>query len=305
VAGIRDRYGDDRTFSVPILANAAMAGLVPWREVSALPFEATMIPQRFFHWLQLPVVSYAVPALVAMGQVKFIQDPPRNPISRWLRSMAVKPSLRLLEKMQPQSGGFLEAVPLTSFVVMALINAGQGGHPVVERGIGFILASARNGCSWPIDTNLATWNTTLTINALGQAWPEGWKTTEQWRSIMRWVLSCQYLERHPFTNAAPGGWGWTNLSGAVPDADDTPGALLALRHLSHQVSWTSGEQTEIADAAGRGVDWLLGLQNRDGGWPTFCRGWGRFPFDRSGADITAHVIRGLLAWKTVHRARDM
>ena len=48
-----------------------------------------------------------------------------------------------------------------------------------------------------------------------------------------------------------------------------------------------------------GVRWLLGLQNRDKGWPTFCRGWGKLPFDRSGTDITAHVIRGLLAWKDI------
>ena len=41
---------------------------------------------------------------------------------------------------------------------------------------------------------------------------------------------------------------------------------------------------------------MLKLQNRDGGWPTFCRGWGKLPFDRSGTDITAHVIRGLNCW---------
>lgn len=43
--------------------------------------------------------------------------------------------------------------------------------------------------------------------------------------------------------------------------------------------------------------WLLKLQNRDGGWPTFCRGWGKLPFDRSGADLTAHVLRALWAWQ--------
>jgi squalene-hopene/tetraprenyl-beta-curcumene cyclase len=42
---------------------------------------------------------------------------------------------------------------------------------------------------------------------------------------------------------------------------------------------------------------LLGLQNRDGGWPTFCRGWGKLPFDRSGADLTAHALRALWAWR--------
>src|SRR5262245_61595651 len=36
---VRQRYGKDRTFSVPILMTSALAGLVPWSEVPALPFE--------------------------------------------------------------------------------------------------------------------------------------------------------------------------------------------------------------------------------------------------------------------------
>src|SRR5947208_457442 len=30
--------------------------------------------------------------------------------------------------------------------------------------------------------------------------------------------------------------------------------------------------------------------------PTFCRGWGALPFDRSSPDITAHTLRAWLAW---------
>jgi squalene-hopene/tetraprenyl-beta-curcumene cyclase len=30
--------------------------------------------------------------------------------------------------------------------------------------------------------------------------------------------------------------------------------------------------------------------------PTFCRGWGTLPFDRSGADLTAHALRAWNAW---------
>jgi squalene-hopene/tetraprenyl-beta-curcumene cyclase len=52
-------------------------------------------------------------------------------------------------------------------------------------------------------------------------------------------------------------------------------------------------------AARQGVQWLLALQNRDGGWPTFCRGWGKLPFDRSGADLTAHAMRALHVWRDV------
>jgi squalene-hopene/tetraprenyl-beta-curcumene cyclase len=77
----------------------------------------------------------------------------------------------------------------------------------------------------------------------------------------------------------------------VPDADDTAGALLALRGLNPQVD----EGT--LRAASVGIIWLLDLQNRDGGIPTFCRGWGTLPFDRSSPDLTAHALRAWLVWQ--------
>ena len=43
--------------------------------------------------------------------------------------------------------------------------------------------------------------------------------------------------------------------------------------------------------------WLLDLQNRDGGMPTFCRGWTGLPFDRSGPELTAHAVRAWCAWR--------
>ena len=88
----------------------------------------------------------------------------------------------------------------------------------------------------------------------------------------------------------PGAWAWSDLEGAVPDADDTPGALLALHHLA-------GDDARVPAAAARGVAWLLGLRNRDGGEPTFCRGWGKLPFDRSADDITAHTLAGWACWQ--------
>lgn len=294
IPAIRKRYGKDKTFAVPILANCAMAGIVPWNEVSALPFEAACVPQRFYHLMQMPVVSYAVPALVAIGQVKFFKDPPRNPLMRMIRKASVGRSLKVLDRMQPASGGFLEAVPLTCFVSMALIQSGRAEHAVVQNGIRFILDSFRSEGTWPIDTNLATWNTTLSLNALSQDWPQDRCT---WDTTLDWLISCQYEDVHPFTGAAPGGWGWTDLSGSVPDADDTPGALLALANLRDQVEFDHANQSRILKSVKAGIRWLLDLQNRDRGWPTFCRGWGRFPFDRSGSDITAHVLRALLAWK--------
>jgi squalene-hopene/tetraprenyl-beta-curcumene cyclase len=75
----------------------------------------------------------------------------------------------------------------------------------------------------------------------------------------------------------------------VPDADDTAGALLALHTLA-------GDRSDVRAAAERGVGWLIGLANRDGGVPTFCRGWGKLPFDRSSPDLTAHALAALTRW---------
>ncbi|MGI9515592.1 MAG: prenyltransferase/squalene oxidase repeat-containing protein [Pirellulaceae bacterium] len=295
VEALRRRYGKDKTFAVPILANCAIAGIVPWQEVPALPCEAVLVPQPCYRFVHLPVVSYAIPALVAIGQAKFICDPPRNPLTRITRKMSMRRGMKVLEKMHPTSGGFLEAIPLTCFVAMSLAHTGRADHTVTHQCLRFVDESFRDEGdtgTWPIDTDLATWNTTLAINALGTG-----DTDHLSADLLDWLLDCQYRTVHPFTGAAPGGWGWSDLSGAVPDADDTPGALLALRKWMDSPDVDDETKQRIRESARLGIDWLLGLQNRDKGWPTFCRGWGRLPFDRSGCDITAHVIRALVAWR--------
>lgn len=290
--GLRRRYGADKTFAVPILTNYALAGLVDWSQVAPLPFELACVPQSWYRFVRMPVVSYAIPALVAIGQARHFRAPSRNPLLRALRSAAVPRSLQVLERMQPASGGYLEAIPLTSFVVMSLAGTGRTAHAVCRRGLRFLLDSVRPDGSWPIDTNLATWNTTLALNALAAS---GEDIAEL--DLLDWLLECQHRERHPFTGAEPGGWGWSDLSGAVPDADDTPGALLALAAWRDARSCRRVDLTRMEEAASLGCRWLLNLQNRDGGWPTFCRGWGQLPFDRSGADLTAHALRALAAWR--------
>ena len=86
----------------------------------------------------------------------------------------------------------------------------------------------------------------------------------------------------PFERSRPAG---------VPDADDTSGVLLALHHLDPHSS-------PVRAVAVSGLNWLLGLQNRDGGVPTFCRGWSNLPFDHSCPDITAHTLAAWSAWQS-------
>ncbi len=289
-------YGNDRTFSAPILTMCALAGRLgngreAWQHVKALPFELAACPPTWWKRLRLPVVSYALPALIAVGQARYHFSPPVCPVTRLVRRLAQRPTLKRLTSLQPESGGFIEATPLTSFVTMSLAAIGQAHHEAVARAVEFLTRSARADGSWPIDTNLATWVTTLATCALAAA-PDfaAILPSEDRRRILDWLLGQQHRRVHPYTYAAPGGWAWTNLSGGVPDADDTAGALLALRHLA-------ADDPRARDAAAAGAAWLLDLQNRDGGLPTFSRGWGKLPFDRSSPDLTAHALAAWAAWR--------
>ena len=85
-AAIADRYGKDRTFSAPILTACTLAGAFGpdtgvWTRVPQLPFELAVCPPQWFKWLRLPVVSYALPALIAIGQVRHSFRPTRKPLA--------------------------------------------------------------------------------------------------------------------------------------------------------------------------------------------------------------------------------
>lgn len=293
-AAALEAYGQDRTFSAPILTMCAIAGRLggdPWQFVPQLPFEWAVLPHPAFRFLRLSMVSYAIPALIAIGLARHGKAPQGTPAIEWYRTAFVPSVLRVLARCQPPRGGFLEAAPLTGFVAMGLCAAGLRKHPVARQCARFLTETARLDGSWPIDTDLAVWVTTQAINAL-EGGGSGGSTALPVRdtgTLRAWLLSRQYRTEHPFTHAAPGGWGWTHRDGGVPDADDTAGVLLALHNLGcHDADGRA--------AAMAGVKWLLNLQNTDGGMPTFCRGWGRLPFDRSCPDITAHVLRAFDAW---------
>jgi len=286
---ITDSYGGDRTFSVPILTMCAMSGKLgsgkkAWSLVKPLPFEMALAPHSLLKRLRLTVVSYALPALIAIGQARHHNLPSLNPVVKLIRNLARKKTLDLLCSIQPESGGFLEAAPLTSFVVMSLAELGQHDHPVKREGVEFLVNTAREDGSWPIDTNLATWLTTLAINSLavGDDFIERFSDTER-EDLSCWLMAQQNMQIHPYTRSDPGGWAWTDLSGGVPDGDDTPGAIIALCNL--------GVKNENVDRSVKmGLKWLTNLQNSDGGIPTFCRGWGKLSFDKSSPDLTAHAI---------------
>ncbi len=283
---ILDHYKTDYTFSVPILTMCALCGIPRengFQRIPQLPFELALLPQKFYRLLNLSVVSYAVPALIAVGIV-ISKKKKTGKLAKWIRLGAERKAIRILQKSMPESGGFLEAIPLTAFVALSLINADYRDLDVVEKGIAFLKRTQRNDGGWPIDVDLSTWVSTLSVKALGNRIDKV-LNAEQKKKLTAHFLSIQNKTIHPFNGTSPGGWGWTNYSGSVPDCDDTPGVILALLRLN--------AREKVRQEVIAGAEWLLKLQNADGGFPTFSKGWGKLPFDQSCADLTGHCFLAL------------
>ena len=252
IKGVLAYYGSDLTFSAPILVMCALAGIISsWDEIPQLPFEVSVLPQKMFRFFQLPVVSYAIPALIAVGILRY-----KKGKKSWLspiRKSFIGKSLEVLIKLQPENGGFLEAAPLTAFVSMCMSAAGYKEHITTQKAAGFLTGNVREDGAWPIDTDLSCWVTALSVRAMGDEMPDK-------QGLAEIIKKNAFAFEHPFTGAKEGGWAWSDLPGAVPDADDTAGALVALHILS------DGRYTP---EVGKGIEWLLALQNNDGGMPTF------------------------------------
>ncbi len=129
-----------------------------------------------------------------------------------------------------------------------------------------------------------------------------------------WILSKQILGPGDWQvknkDAEPGGWAFEFRNDFYPDVDDTAFVLMALQ----RVKFPDAKRMEAATR--RGVQWLLSMQNRDGGWGAFDRDNDRrflcnIPFadhnamiDPSTADVTARVLEclGRFGWPADHPA---
>jgi squalene-hopene/tetraprenyl-beta-curcumene cyclase len=289
IAGIRRQCGGDPAILSAVLGTLALAGLIPWKGVPPLAYELAWLPRPLRHPRDARA-GFIEPIRVGIGQARFFHRWPRNPLTLVARGVSVGRSLKALAIVQPPSGGFLEAVPWTAFLVMGLAATGRAEHPVARRGLGFLLDSVRDDASWPIVTNLSVTNTSLSINALASASGDVGAL-----GCLDWLLGCQHRETCRLTGTPSGGWSCSDSSGYLPDTDNTAGALLALSVLLK--SGGGVHRPRIESAAYAGIHWLLALQNADGGWPAFRRGSRLGRREPSGAELTARALRALRAWQ--------
>ena len=345
VAGLRRRFGRYKTYLAPILANCALADMAPWRQVPTLAFEWLSLPQRWQRDVAAPASRIALPIVMSVGLAKFHNDPPHNPLMRLVRRSLRKKTLAALEALQATDNSFLASPLATAFVVMNLASIGCQEHPIVERGVEFLLASVRADASWSIATNLATTNTALALESLmadrppmpvsgSVEWHEhhnsgsqasNWHDTatandmavqaehdvhqaanveigELSKACVDWLLETQRTSPSKLTAAPAGGWGASDSAGAEPNTIATAGALVTLAHACRiDADMHRGRVERVASL---GVNWLLAMQNDDGGWPTYCRNEDSQPLDASGIDPTAHAVRALAAWLRFWRSES-
>ncbi|HKQ85167.1 MAG TPA: squalene--hopene cyclase [Candidatus Acidoferrales bacterium] len=128
----------------------------------------------------------------------------------------------------------------------------------------------------------------------------------------RWLLENQVLSGGDWQaknrKGAPGGWAFEFRNDVYPDVDDTAFVLMGLCRVALP------EEERLRGAVRRGIDWLLSMQNRDGGWGAFdhennLQFLNNIPFadhnamlDPSTADVTARVVEclGHMGWSANH-----
>ncbi len=174
----------------------------------------------------------------------------------------------LLAAAQGRDGSWEQNVLATVVILMAL--SGCGAAPEAVRcGVRFLLSQVREDGGLPFIRDEDIWVTALASLTLVESSAGG----HQLRASENYLLAQQL---------ACGGWGYT-AGVSQPDADDT---AVVLSFLTRQRS------PQAARAARMARDWLLNLQNDDGGFPAFIRG------APSEVEITAKCIRALLGWAT-------
>lgn len=276
VAAVRGVHGGDQSFAVPVLIYCALAGRIPWELVPRLPHELALLPSAWYTVLPR-VVPYALPVLIATGLVTHRFRPTRQPLWRGLREVTREPALRRLGELQPDRGAFLQAIAAAGLVAACLLPLYGPRQPVVARCREFLRETVREDGSWPVVRDMSVWVTAGAMRALQVA---GGLTREEDQQTREWLWRARRGEAKGSVSA-PQGWGSTHLPGPPADADDTAAALLVL----------------AGDGAGDGVEggvaYLLSLQNREGGWATFCRGQRKLLYEVSCPDLTAHALLAL------------
>ncbi len=220
-----------------------------------------------------------------------------------LRAHALRVCERWVLEHQEESGDWAGIFPPMLNGVLALHLA---GHPLdsspVRRGLEAIERfGIQDGEGFRVEAcQSPVWDSALTLIGLADAGHDG--RDPRLARVRRWLEAKQILEDHGDwkvfnRRGRPGGWSFEHVNTWYPDVDDTAAVILAF--LKTDPASRDGEVLR------RGVDWMLSMQNRDGGWAAFDvendrEFLNQIPFsdmdslcDPSTPDVTGRVLEAL------------
>lgn len=307
----------------------ALGGEIPW---SWLPSPRFYLP-LFFKYSPIDIedlVTFTrlhVPPMLILSSLQYVACPSGNFFLKelltdrqkrtvlrttmyhsvnWLKNAAFRRCVTWMDEEQ-EADGTLGGYHSSSFLwVFAKLALGYPrDHPEVER----ILSAIRQSLYQDIEDDFYhqqtcdahIWNTALAMQALGSC---GILTNSMpLRKAAQYLLAKQHrIPDRLMKNKGKqlGGWAFSSNNTCHPDVDDTVASLEALAPLAD----------ECAEAWWQGIDWLLSMQNRDGGWSAFEKDCNQFwldwlpandmkraMIDPSTPDITGRVVEFLVNHK--------
>lgn len=243
------------------------------------------------------VISWENFFIFADKALKFLGKSPVKP----LRKRALRQAERWVLDHQDTNGGWGGIQPAMLNSVMALHCLGYADdHPAVAKGIQAIEDFLIEGgghlffqpCVSPV------WDTVWAVKALLDSGapsnhPAVVKATD-------WIIDRQIFKTGDWQiknpELEPGGWVFEFYNDWYPDVDDTAVILFTLKHV------TGVDEKKKDRAIARGINWVLGMQSRNGGWGAFDTDntldlWNQMPFgdmkamtDPPTADLTGRLL---------------
>ena len=259
-------------------------------------------------------------------------------LERWGYRLGRRRALRLAEAWMlerfAESDGLGAIFPAIVWSRIALASLGYDDHhpAVLDCHAQLERLMLRNGDQTRLQPCLSpVWDTALTLRGLADSPRESVRTSCQ--RAANWLLDREIRQHGDWsvnTQIEPSGWCFEYRNAFYPDVDDTAMVLMALQetcegpatsptsrlrkplpgptqaHVEPDRVASPTADERFRTARWRACDWLLGMQNRDGGWGAFDRNndaaWlCHVPFadhnamiDPSTPDITARVLEALI-----------
>jgi squalene-hopene/tetraprenyl-beta-curcumene cyclase len=234
----------------------------------------------------------------------------RRPLRR-VRALARRRAENWIADHQEVDGTWLGVHLLSVFCLLGMWSAGHPEHhPVVRKAF----AGLTRFEVWDADESGPrrrmecvtgpVWDTSLSVIALTDAGVDPGHPAL--RRAADWLLAEEIGNRGDWTLRRPAlaasGWAFSFDNDIFPDCDDTSAVVTALGRVRGA---GDRDRAALAGARGRGADWLVGMQSRNGGWASYDADndstiAGKLPFcdfgeatDPPSADVTAHVLEAL------------